>query len=283
MQVDPVAFKEAARTAWERSAAGWDAHTPAIHRWLAAATETMLDLAAVGPGSRVLDVAAGAGDQTLAIARRVGPTGRVLANDLSPALLALARSRCRKAGFDGVETMAGDAESLRLEQESFDAAVCRLGLMLFPRPAHALHAMRQALVSGGRACSLVFGRPDRNPCVAVLMKTAVAHAGVPMPDPGRPGGLFSLGMPGALERIYEEAGFREIAVSVVDAPFELPSAGHYIDFIRSSASPIQQILAPLDAGRQQAAWDDMRERLEIFRDGDRWVGPNELLLVSARR
>src|SRR5690606_19734598 len=256
---------------------------PAIHRWLAAATETMLDLAAVGPGGRVLDVAAGAGDQTLAIARRVGPAGRAPGNDPSPALLALSRPRVRKAGFDGLETMAGDAESLRLDPESFDVAVCRLGLMLLPRPVNALRAMRQALVPGGRVCSLVFGRPDRNPCVAILMKTAVEHAGVPMPDPGRPGGLFSLGMPGALERIHEEAGFGEIAVSVAEAPFELPSAGHYIDFIRSSASPIQQILAPLDAGRQQAAWNDMRERLERFRDGDCWVGPNELLLVSARR
>jgi len=115
------------------------------------------------------------------------------------------------------------------------------------------------------------------------MKTAVEHAGVPMPDPGRPGGLFSLGATGALERIHEEAGFREIAVSVVDAPFELPSAAHYIDFIRSSASPIQQILSSLDDGRQQAAWEEMRERLERFQHGDRWVGPNELLLVSARR
>lgn len=283
MEIDPVGFKEAARRAWERSAEGWDMHTPAIHRWLNSATEAMLDMATVGPGSRVLDVAAGAGDQTLAIARRVGPQGRVLATDLSPTILALAKARCRSGGFDRVETMAGDAEALAVEPEGFDAAVCRLGLMLFPRPVRALQAMRRALVPGGGTCSLVFGRPERNPCVTILMKTAVEHAGLPMPDPARPGGLLSLGQPGVLERLHGEAGFRDVAISVVDAPFELPSAGDYIEFIRISASPIQQILAPLDAARQHAAWVDMRKRLERFQDGGRWVGPNELLLVSARR
>ena len=283
MEIDPVAFKEAARTAWERSAEGWDRHTPAIHRWLSAATEAMLDRAAVGPGSRVLDVAAGAGDQTLAIARRVGPRGRVLATDLSPTILALAKARCRRAGFGQVETIAGDAEALAVAPESFDAAICRLGLMLFASPARALQALRRALAPGGRTSSLVFGRPARNPCVSILMKTAVEHAGAPMPDPARPGGLLSLGSPETLERLHSEAGFRGVEVTIVDAPFELPSANDYIAFVRHSASPIQQILAPLDAGRQQAAWDEMRERLESFQNGGRWLGPNELLLVSARR
>ena len=90
---DPAAYKTATRAQWEEAAEAWDAWGPTLERWLGPATELMLDLAAVGPGSRVLDVAAGAGGQTLAAARRAGPDGRVLATDISPA-----HPRLRRAG-----------------------------------------------------------------------------------------------------------------------------------------------------------------------------------------
>ena len=83
---DPVAFKSTTRAQWEAAAEAWHRWGPAIEDWLGDATELMLD--DVPPrqdGSRVLDVAAGAGGQTLAAARRVGPTGHVLATDISPA------------------------------------------------------------------------------------------------------------------------------------------------------------------------------------------------------
>ncbi|HET6315628.1 MAG TPA: class I SAM-dependent methyltransferase, partial [Chloroflexota bacterium] len=92
----------AARDQWESAAAGWDRHTPVIRRWLRTATDTMLNMAGVAPGASVLDMAAGAGDQTLDIACRVGPAGSVLATDFSPAILALARQRAEDAGFPQV-------------------------------------------------------------------------------------------------------------------------------------------------------------------------------------
>src|SRR5688572_7643090 len=101
---DPEQFKSAAREQWNRSARGWNEQTSQIHAWLAEATETMLDLAKVGPGSRVLDAAAGAGDQTIEIARRVGPTGSVLATDISAEILKFARDNARRAGLTNVET-----------------------------------------------------------------------------------------------------------------------------------------------------------------------------------
>jgi hypothetical protein len=155
--------------------------------------------------------------------------------------------------------------------------------MLMPRPVDALRAMHDALRPGARACSLVFGRPAGNPCVVALMKTACRHAGLPMPEPTRPGSLLSLGQPGLLEQMHRDAGFDEVEAEYVDAPFELPSARAYLDFVRDSASPIQQILGRLDSERRQAAWDDIETRLRCFEREGRWVGPNELLLVGARR
>lgn len=119
------------RAQWDRCATGWDHHTAAIHSWLRQPTDAMLDMAGIAPGCAVLDVAAGAGDQTLDIARRVGPTGRVLATDLSPVILALALHNAQQAGLRNVQTLVADGEDLAVEPTSFDAVVCRLGLMFF--------------------------------------------------------------------------------------------------------------------------------------------------------
>ncbi len=283
VQTDPPSFKAASRRQWDDSAAGWDAHTTAIGAWLRQTTDAMLSMAGVAEGSRVLDVAAGAGDQTLDLARRVGPSGAVVATDLSPAIVALARERMRRGGLAQVECRVADGEDLQVEPASFDAAVCRLGLMLFPDPLQGLREMRRALRPGGGVCTVVFSRPERNPCVALLMATALRHAGLPARDPYAAGSLFSLGQARRLDALFVEAGFRDVATTAIDAVFRMPSAEAYLGFIRTSASPILQILAGLDAAAQRAAWDDMREQLHAFDTPDGWAGPNELLITAARR
>jgi SAM-dependent methyltransferase len=280
---DTQAFKTAVRAQWDSSAEGWNAHTSEIRAWLRQATDTMLDMAGIGLGACVLDVAAGAGDQTLDIAQRVGPQGRVLATDLSPAILALAQENARRAGFHNVQTRAADGEDLQVEPASFDAVVCRLGLMFFPDPLQGLHGMHRALRPGGGICTMVFSRPDRNPCIGILMSTALKHAGLPARDPFQPGGLLSLGKPGLADELFRAAGFQNVASTALDAPFRLPTARHYLDFIRSSASPIQQILGRLAPAAADAAWAEMEERLGAFTTADGWVGPNELLLTAGQR
>src|SRR5688572_22415795 len=84
-------FKQTTRAQWQAAAEAWDRWGGFLGEWLGAATEAMLDMAGVAPGARVLDVAAGAGEQTLAAAKRAGPRGSVLATDISPAILDYAR------------------------------------------------------------------------------------------------------------------------------------------------------------------------------------------------
>lgn len=243
----------------------------------------MLSMAGVRPDARVLDVAAGAGDQTLDIAHRIGPSGTVLATDFSPAILAYAAANAVRAGHGNVQTLVADAERLELAEASFDAAVCRLALMLLPDPLQALHAVQRALKPGGGACAMVFSVPQANPCVTLVMAAALEQAGLPPRDPFQPGALFSLGRPGALDELFRAAGFVDVATTRLQAPFKLPSARAYLDFVRTSASPIQQILTGLDPARRDAAWAAMEERLRKFDTAAGWEGPNELLLTAGRR
>lgn len=280
---DGQTFKTGMRIQWDTAAAGWNAHAADIRAWLRKPTDAMCRMAGVTAGSRVLDVAAGAGDQTLDIAAQVGPQGHVLATDLSPAIVALARDNAARAGFGHVETRVADGEDLGVTEATFDAAVCRLGLMFFPDPLRGLREMHRALRPGGGVCTVVFSRPEKNPCLAILMSTALKHAGLPARDPFLPGGLLSLGQPGRIDALFRSAGFQDVATTAVDAVFRLPSVDHYLAFVRSSASPILQILGRLDAASAEAAWDEMRDRLQAFTTQAGWEGPNELLLTAGRR
>ena len=280
---DAEKFKAATRQQWDKHAQGWNDNGARIGDWLRESTDAMLEMADVGPGARVLDVAAGAGDQTLDIANRVGPTGSVLATDISPAILEYAKINARIAGHSTVETKLADGENLGLIQANFDVAICRLGLMFFPNPGKGLQEMFRALKPGGRASTMVFSTLDKNPCVAILLSTAFKHAGLPPRDPYQPGGLLSLGKPGFIDELFRQTGFSNVATIRIAAPFRLPSVKDYLDFVRTSASPIVQILERLDEPARLAAWEDIERKLSAFNTNTGWEGPNELLLTMGRR
>jgi ubiquinone/menaquinone biosynthesis C-methylase UbiE len=274
--------------AWDRAAAGWHHHAALIHQWLHDITVAMINAAHISEGSRVLDVAAGAGDQTLSIAQRVGAQGHVLATDISPELLAHAKAHAYAAGYSHITTQLTNAQTLSMAGANFDAAVCRLGLMFCDEPLAAIKATRDALRPGAHFSGVVFSAPERNPCLTITLSIARQHAGLPMLTREgyfKPGSLMSLGKPGLLEQLLHKAGFAAIEVRKVSAPFCAPSVDDYLNFIRSAASPLMEILAPLSERARHKAWNDMREQLQQFTHITHvadWQGPNELLLFAAR-
>jgi ubiquinone/menaquinone biosynthesis C-methylase UbiE len=281
--IDAATLKTAMREHWDRSAHGWSENSGLIRTWLQLPTDAMLTMANIRPGMRVLDVAAGAGDQSLDIARRVGASGSVLATDISPTILACAMANAVAAGHRNIETWVADAEDLSIEDATFDAAICRLGLMFLPNPGRGLAEMHRALRPGGRAATMVFSSPDRNPCLGILISTAMKHAGLPPRDPYQPGAIMSLGKPGLIDELFLVAGFREVSTTKVAAPMRLPSVEHYLHFIRTSASPILQIIASMEDDKKSAVWAEIEERLGAFSAPAGWVGPNELLLTVGQR
>ena len=142
---DPVAYKRTTTQQWQEAAEAWHRWGPTLEEWLGEATELMLDLARIRDGSRVLDVAAGAGGQTLAAARRVGSSGSVLATDISSNILEFAAEEARAAGLGNIATRVMDGESLDVEDESFEAVISRVGLIYFPDRQRALAEMHRAL------------------------------------------------------------------------------------------------------------------------------------------
>lgn len=196
---DAAKYKDAQREQWNKDGAAWRRWNPILDRWYGEATRRMLDLARIQRDQRILDVAAGAGEPAVSAAERVGPGGYVLATDISEGIVELALQVARERGLKQVETRAMDGERLDLPDASFDAVLCRLGLMYMPHPVTALREWRRVLRAGGRAAVVVFSTADRNSWGAIPASIIRRRAQVPPPVPGQPG-PFSLGAPGRARR-----------------------------------------------------------------------------------
>jgi len=277
---DPEKFKQTTRAQWESAAEAWDRWSPLLAEWLGPATDAMLDMAAAAPGARVLDVAAGAGEQTLAAARRVGTNGYVLATDISPAILRFALDAARQAGLANVETKELDGERLdTLPEASFDAAISRVGLIYFPDQQRALAGIRRALKPGGRFAAVVYSTPDKNAFFSIPVGIIRRRAQLPPPLPGQPG-PFSLGGEGVLAKALEQAGFKDVAVRSVDSPVKLPSAAECVRFERESFGALHQMMAAMSEHERAETWKEIEAGLGKFETEQGFVGPCEMLVGS---
>jgi ubiquinone/menaquinone biosynthesis C-methylase UbiE len=237
----------------------------------------MLDLAGIEPGDRVLDVAAGTGEQTLLVARRVGPTGSVLATDIAARMLTIADEAARQAGLANVETRVVDARSLDLGPESFDAAISRLALMLIPERDTALAGIRRALKPGKKFAALVISTAAKSPFLALALAIARRHAGLP-PVPFEDPGMFALGEPAVLHAAYERAGFREVAIQAVAAERRFASLAVAMQNCRDVLPEIRQLMAHLSTAERDAAWAEIEGVMRQFDRTDGFVVPQEYLI-----
>ena len=280
---DPVAFKRTTQQQWDSAADAWNRWSPLLSRWLGPATERMLDMTGVTTGSRVLDVAAGAGEQTLAAANRVGSTGYVLATDLSPVILECAAENARLAGLEHVETRVIDGESVgEIEAEPFDAVISRVGLIYFPDQIKALRGMGDQLRPGGRVGAITYAGADVNGFFSVPVGIIRRRAALPPPLPGQPG-PFSLGDPDVLAARLKEAGFRDIEIERVNAPVRLKSAAECLQFEQESFGALHQMLAGLSEPEQDDAWGEIETALEAFETAGGFEGPCEMLVACGTK
>jgi SAM-dependent methyltransferase len=267
---------------------GWHAPAEAMGGWeetlrgaATRATALLLEKAAAGPGDRVLEVGAGAGAETMRLAGMVGPDGEVLATDISEDMIRAAAARVHAAGLRNVVLKAMDAAAMDVPPRRFDAAVSRMGLMLFADPAAALRGMRAALRPGGRLAAMVFGAPARNPVHAVSMAVIRARLGLP-PPPGDAPGYFRFGADGALAALMTEAGFEAVEIERVAGERAMTPATLRA-FLAERAGGIRALLARAGEAERDAILDAVEDALAPCRRGDAYVMEQEFLVAAARR
>ena len=279
---DAVAYKATTREQWQTAAEPWYRWGPFIEEWLGEATEAMLDMAGVGTGARVLDVAAGAGGQTLAAARRVGAAGAVLATDISSSILGYADQAARDAGLRNVAVRVMDGEALEVDAGMFDAVISRVGFIYFPDQEATFGGMRRTLRAGGRLAGIVYSTAESNRFFSIPVSVIRRRAGLPAPAPGQPG-PFSLGGPGVIEDLYTRAGFSEVEVRRVSAPLRMASVAECLRFERESFGALHQMLSGLDEPEREDAWDEIERELSQFDTSGGFEGPCELIVAAGTR
>lgn len=274
--------KAAIQNQWENAAPGWAKWENATAEWAEPATQAMLELAGIKPGAKVLDIACGAGSQTLRAAQKVGANGHVIASDISETMLQHVRENVRTAGLQNVSTLQGAADEIEIPAESVDAVISRLGLMLFPDPRSALNSIYRALKSGGKVAVVVFTTPAANPHRAKAMQILLRHAGKPPPTPGQPG-MYALGGPGAMEGLYQECGFVDVQRREIKIPMVMRSAMDALQMMQDAYGAYRAVLQNCSEAVQKAAWAEVAELLKAFETDGQFVAPSELLVAAATK
>ncbi len=249
-------------------------------RPLGEAALTALDLA---PGLRVLDVGCGCGDTTLAIAARVGPSGRVFGVDVSEPMLARARERAKDAPGAPIEFEFADASSTPLR--TVDRIFSRFGVMFFDEPVGAFRHLRSSLAPGGRIAFVCWRPLTANPWARIPLEAAVSVLG---PSPTQPApdapGPFAFGDAARLRAILGYAGLHDVAIEPFDVDLSWTTDGSdeavRETFVRIGPAARRLVDAPDDL--RDRAIDAIMEALLPYRSPSGLVMPAAVWIVTGR-
>jgi SAM-dependent methyltransferase len=204
----------------------WTAGCNAPDAVFAPIAEILYARARPAPGERVVDVGCGCGATTVELARRLGPTGRAVGIDISPAMIAEARRRAPAGG--AAEFLAADAATHAFAPGSIDLLFSRFGVMFFSNPVPAFANLRKAAKRGGRLVFACWRELARNPWHAIPLQAACKHVPRP-PEPGpEEPGPFSLADEARLRRILAAVGFADVSPTPVAIELDL-AAGKGFD------------------------------------------------------
>jgi ubiquinone/menaquinone biosynthesis C-methylase UbiE len=274
---DPIKYKNTTHEQWQTAAEAWYRWSPTLNQWLGNATDKMQEMAGISTGQKVLDIAAGAGEQSITVAKKVGPSGYVLATDISSNILCYASQLAKQAGVNNIETRVMDGENLTLEDDTFDAVISRVGLIYFPDQQQALKEMLRVLRRGGKIGAIVYSTADKNGFFSIPVSIIRRRANLPAPLPGQPG-PFSLGAEGILENTFEQAGFIHVKTVRIDSPLRLPTAKECVRFEKESFGALHQMMSGLSEQEKESVWQEIEVELTKFEKENGFVGPCEMVV-----
>lgn len=252
-------------------------------RLTAAVSERMLDLAGLRPGMRVLDVASGMGEPSLRAAQRVGPSGFVLGTDLVDGMLEVAREQARALALSNVEFRAGDAETLELPQQSFDAATVRWALMYMPRPERALEQIWRALRPSGLLVCATWGGPEQVEYASLPRRTMARFRPLPVVEPDAPS-VFRFADPERFGALLTRGGFTVEHVESMHIPvMEAADGAGVVRWIRGFGGPVAKLAQELTPEEQRAWEEEVIRECEHYRTGGKVQLGGATWLVVARR
>ena len=171
-------------------------------------------------------------------------------------------------------------DPLGIDLDSFDAVVCRWGLMFFQDPVGALARFRNSLVPGGWLAAAIWGSPERVPMISLPFSVLSRELGQPPsllsgPNP------FALSEPTRLEQVLREAGFAKVYSEQFTVTFEFASVDELLGHLGEVSAPIRMIMATSSPEYQAEFWKKLADAAVPFTDADGMIRLSNDCLVAA--
>jgi ubiquinone/menaquinone biosynthesis C-methylase UbiE len=282
---NPDEFKTQQREMWNNAAAGWQDWWDTIERGAQKVSDKIVQFAEIKPGDKVLDIATGIGEPAITAARKVMPNGRVVAVDISPQMLAIAKTRAKSLGLDSIiDFRESDGEKIDLPDQTakFNAVLSRFGLMFFPNLSTALMRIRDMLVTNGRLSAAVWSSPSKVPLIDLAFASIRKQINSPPPPPGTPG-PFALADTGTLKQLLSQAGFKDIKIETVRITFEFDSPESYTKHIQQTATRAHEMMANQTEEEKKQTWNSITEAAWQYADSHGRVNlDNEAICIVGR-
>ena len=268
---------------WSESATAWRRHSATIRTMFAPLTTALIEEARISAGQSVLDVAGGPGEPSLTIAEVVGPTGSVTYTDAVDEMVAAAEEEAKRRELTNIRFQQSVAESLPFADNSFDATVSRLGVMLFSDPPAALREMLRVTKPQGALCFVVWGNNERNPFTSTVSKVISRYVDTPPEDPDAPG-AFRFAEPGKLARLLTQAGAGNVQERELNFRIAAPISIEQFWQMRSATSgTLREKLATLSPDKAQQVALEVQDAVREYFPNNQMNFPAHMLIVSAQK
>ena len=269
---------------WRESAFYWHKHHGMIQTMFRPVTEALIKEADLMEGEAVLDVAGGSGEPSLTIAETVGPTGSVTCTDVTADMVSAAQSEAERRGLTNVAFRQCAADSLPFEQNSFDAVVCRLGVMFFPDPFAGLREMLRVTKREGVLSLAVWSKSELNPFAYLITNVVARYFDTDSTaDPTAPG-AFRFAEIGSLARILTDVGAVDVQERELKFDITAPISPEQFWEVRSETSgTLREKLATLAPSQAEALAREAQGAVRQFFQNGQMSIPAQMIIVTARK
>jgi SAM-dependent methyltransferase len=268
---------------WRTTAPFWTKHSDTIRTMFAPLTEALIRDAVISEGQTVLDVAGGAGEPSLTIAERVGSKGGVTCTDGVAEMVLAAESEAQRRGLTNITFRHCVADSLPFESNSFDAVVCRLGVMFFPDPLAALREMLRVAKPGGSVSLAVWHKDELNPFTHVVTGVMSRYVESPPAEPDAPN-AFRFAESGKLAGIFKLAGAGDVHEREFRFQIEAPiSPSEYWQLRAETSDTLRAKLAKLSADQVLRVKQEVKEAAGEFFPNNRMNFPAQMIIVTGKK
>ena len=237
-------IREQQRASWNKFSPGWKKWDELFMDFLKPMGDEIIQQLNPENDDVVLDIASGTGEPGLTIASMI-KNGKVVITDLAEDMVDIAKENALLRGLKNIETLTCDVSEIPFVDNSFDAISCRFGFMFFPDMLLAAKEMARVLKPGGRIATSVWNIPEKNFWITAMRGTINQHMELPAPPSGSPG-MFRAAKEGLMADIFQQAGFKNVTVTEVNAKMNCGTADVYWNVMTEVAAPVVAALSNAD-------------------------------------